>query len=323
MPVELQLPFLQSAVVPLALAIVLMAIGWWRSTHQSAVRQARFGASDASADPSVPMPVDALPRVAGAVTLTVVSVITGAWVLWSPGLLEGGWRVTSAEKWIPWAAILAGAVAIVSSVLPRNGRGVFVTRVIAAFTLTFIVVAWSFVGGGAWRWPAERPEIMTFVLALVFGTSLWYALRSLLNSVRGVEAGLSLVILCTAISIVLVVVGSAKHAQIAGALGAASGGVCVVALFRPRLALFGAAMIVCPLLSMLLYQSVLYTDGHTRASAVLFLLPLVIALGTKHARSVRKSSGVVPVITRLAMIALGAIIVVAVIASSVPTPEAY
>ncbi len=323
MPTELQLPFLQSAVVPLVLSVLLMAIGWWRSTHAAAVREARLAPPDAPADAIHPVPIDILPRIAGASTLAIIAVITGAWVLWSPGVFEGGWRITSAEKWIPWAAILCGTVAIVSSLPITFAARSVIGMVAAALALTLAAVTWSFVGAGAWRFPAEGSDLTTFAIAVIFGVLLWASLSSVLLLTRGVESGLTLVILCTAISIALAATGSAKLAQIAGALAAASGGACIIALFRPRLAMFGAAMLVAPMLAMLFYQGVRYTDSHTPASAIVFVLPIALAAAARLAARPRSASGLVPMVTRLALLASAAVIVVAIIALNLPKPPTY
>jgi hypothetical protein len=323
MPTELQLPFLQSAVVPMVLSIVLMALGWWRSTHASAAREARRAPLDERQLLTSPMPGDVASLLAGAVTFGIVAIVTSVWVLWTPGLFDGAARITSAEKWIPWIAIVGCVVAVIDAALPRTLGVALPLRVALVVVIAAFGIVSSFVGGGAWRWPSAWADILTIAMAIGFGLALWLGLSRVIHRVRGVEAGLTVVILATAISVALAASGSAKLAQICGALGAAGGGACIVALFRPRLALLGVASVAAPLLGALLYQGVRYTDNHTPGTLVVFVLPGALLVSAWLAGRDQTASGTSAIATRLGLLSVAAVVVVGVIAMNVPRVEEY
>jgi hypothetical protein len=212
----------------------------------------------------------------GAAAITVAFLAAFAVIEGTPvGVLPGGERTPSGLDWLFWIALGLGVLFTFEERWSR--RSVHLLRGLAGVILIEGVLrntfarSWEGVTGVAW---------LAGLLAILLVS--WWGAEALAHRRRGISSPLSLWATAATLAAVAGLSGSAKLAQLAGAVAAALGAAVVIGWWRPRFSFAGGAVSMTLLLLFGLALNAHFYSYTTGTDALLLaagpLMPMCMVL---------------------------------------------
>lgn len=196
-----------------------------------------------------------------------------------------------AFAWMPWIAAAAGAAGILEYYLRGRGMAVALLQIaVAAGTLQLLVSGVN---------PAYAPQWYESAAAIVVTAAAWRAVSKAGATTKGLYVPAMVWAACAAGAFLMLKSGSAKNAQLAGALAASAGPAAVLALWmRPPQFEKGASAGFIIIFNCLIMHCVYFGEMPKAGGLALALAPALAAalpavMAMRYSKTIAILSGVI------------------------------